>query len=54
MDHIMKQVPQEFFKENFWLDKKFFNIKAQHDAQHTNDNLTKSWEIVETNLVESI
>lgn len=53
-DPELKQVPQEFFNENFRLGKTLFSISSQEQAVKYNENLNKYLEIIESNLVRNI
>lgn len=53
-DPELKQVPQEFFNENFRLGKTLFSINSNDQAMKYNENLSKYLEIIESNLVRNI
>eukprot|EP00347_Sterkiella_histriomuscorum_P013600 403364097 len=54
LDSSLMQVPEEFFNENFRLQKTFFNINSKDSAQNYNESLAKYLEIIESNLVRNI
>ncbi|CDW75065.1 UNKNOWN [Stylonychia lemnae] len=54
LDPNLKQVPDEFFDENFRLNKPFFQISSNDSALKYNESLAKYLEIIESNLVRNI
>lgn len=53
-DPLLKEVPDEYFNENFHLNKKVFLVTSKEQALTLNDDLSRYLEIVENNLVRNI
>ena len=54
IQHDLKEIPEEFMKENFVLNKSIFKIETKDKAMVMNEDLNRYLEIVEGALVQNI